>query len=178
MDVPGCRRPDGSRSEPVFAMFDSAFVVGCSSCAIRTVEKPTDIRVDHHVVVDFAGFKDVIDAVGGVGVCPREPDEDAGPGLPAGRVTPNGEQALGHVRARKALGDGSDTGRMERRQRFLGALAHTRGGNDVLLNPVRPYPVLDAAASSLTTDPGLAGPRSPYGLVRGLRDIPTEACNS
>lgn len=46
--------------------------------------------------------------------------------------------------------------------------------NDVLLNPVKLYPVLDAATSSLTTDPGLASLRDLYDLVRGLRGIPTE----
>ncbi|MFI5572035.1 LCP family protein [Streptomyces sp. NPDC051740] len=174
--VPGCRRPGGARSEPAFTMFNSAFSVGGSACTIRTVEKLTDIRVDHHVVVDFAGFRDMVDAVDGVEVCLREPvdDEDAELKLPAGRVTLDGEQALGYVRARKSLGDGSDTSRMERQQRFLGALVNKVSGNDVLLNPVKLYPVLDAATSSLTTDPGLASLRSLYDLVRGLRDIPTE----
>lgn len=86
----------------------------------------------------------------------------------------NGEQALGYVRARKSLGDGSDTERMDRQQRFLAALAAKVRGNDVLLNPVKLYPVLDAATSSLTTDPGLASLRGLYDLVRGLRTIPME----
>jgi hypothetical protein len=89
-------------------------------------------------------------------------------------VTLNGEQALGYVRARKSLGDGSDTDRIERQQRFLAALVHKAQSNDVLLNPVRLYPVLDAATSSLTTDPALASLRGLYDLVRGVRDIPTE----
>ncbi|CAM5318373.1 Transcriptional regulator OS=Streptomyces fumanus OX=67302 GN=GCM10018772_33390 PE=3 SV=1 [Streptomyces fumanus] len=63
---------------------------------------------------------------------------------------------------------------MERQQRFLGALVNKVRGNDVLLNPVKLYPVLNAATSSLTTDPGLASLRDLYALVRGLRDIPTE----
>ena len=174
--VPSCRRPDGSRSEPALTMFNSAFAVGGSACTIRTVEKLTGIRVDHHVVVDFDGFKDMVDAVDGVEVCLREPvdDKDARLKLPAGRVKLNGEQALGYVRARKTLGDGSDTSRMERQQRFLGALVNKVSGNDVLLNPVKLYPVLDAATSSLTTDPELASLRSLYDLSRGLRGIPTE----
>jgi LCP family protein required for cell wall assembly len=176
VNVPGCRRPDGSRSQPMFTLFNSAFEVGGSACTIRTVEKLTDIRVDHHVVVDFAGFKDMVDAVDGVEVCLREPvdDEAAELKLPAGRVTLSGEQALGYVRARKSLGDGSDTSRMERQQRFLGALVNKVHSNDVLLNPVKLYPVLDAATSSLTTDPELASLRGLHQLVRGLRQIPTE----
>ncbi|WBO65889.1 LCP family protein [Streptomyces camelliae] len=176
VDIPACMRADGSRSEPVFAMFNSAFSVGGSACSIRTVEKLTGIRVDHHVVVDFRGFKKMVDAVDGVQVCLKEPIDDkaARLKLPAGKVMLNGEQALGYVRARKSLGDGSDTERMERQQRFLGALVNKMQSGDVLLNPGKLYPVLDAATSSLTADPELASLRGLYQLVRGLRTIPIE----
>ncbi|MGW3634403.1 LCP family protein [Streptomyces sp. NPDC005122] len=174
--LPDCRRPDGTRSGPVFAAFNSAFEVGGSACTIRTVEKLTNIRVDHHMVVDFHGFKDMVDAVDGVQVCLKQPidDKDANLRLPAGEVTLNGEQALGYVRARKSIGNGSDTDRMDRQQRFLGALVNKVRSNDVLLNPAKLYPVLDAATSSLTTDPALASLRGLYQLVRGMRDIPVE----
>ncbi|MCX4859759.1 LCP family protein [Streptomyces canus] len=176
VEVPACLGSDGTRGEPAFTMFNSAFQKGGSACTIRTVEKLTNIRVDHHMVVDFHGFKDMVDAVDGVTVCLDEPIDDkaAKLRLPAGRVTLNGEEALGYVRARKSLGDGSDTERMDRQQRFLGALVHKVQSNDVLLNPVKLYPVLDAATSSLTTDPDLASLRGLYELVRGLRHIPTE----
>lgn len=174
--VPGCHRPDGSLTEPALQQFNYAFAAGGSACSIRTVEKLTGIRIDHHVVVDFEGFKEMVDALDGVEVCLRKPvdDKDAKLKLPAGRVTLDGEQALGYVRARKSLGDGSDTDRMDRQQRFLGALVNKVQSNDVLLNPVKLYPVLDAATSSLTTDPDLASLRGLYDLVRGLRGIPTE----
>ncbi|MEU3790330.1 LCP family protein [Streptomyces fructofermentans] len=176
VDVPSCRRPDGTRTEPMFAMFNYAFQKGGSACTIRTVEKMTDIRIDHHMVVDFHGFKDMVDAVDGVEVCLTKPIDDraAKLRLPAGKVTLNGEQALGYVRARKSIGNGSDTDRMDRQQRFLGALVSKVRSNDVLLNPVKLYPVLDAATSSLTTDPGLASLRGLYDLVRGMRNIPTD----
>ncbi|WP_225840415.1 LCP family protein [Streptomyces sp. NK08204] len=174
--IPGCRRADGSRSEPVFALFNRAFEVGGTACTIRTVEKLTGIRIDHHVVVDFSGFTAMVDAVDGVQVCLKEPIDDkaARLKLPAGKVELDGEQALGYVRARKSLGDGSDTERMQRQQRFLAALVSKVQSSDVLLNPVELYPVLDAATSSLTTDPELASLRGLYQLVRGLRGIPTE----
>ncbi|WP_333751302.1 LCP family protein [Streptomyces sp. IBSBF 2394] len=176
VDVPGCHRPDGSLTQPALQQFNYAFAAGGSACSIRTVEKLTGIRIDHHVVVDFEGFKEMVDALDGVEVCLRKPvdDKDAKLKLPAGRVTLDGEQALGYVRARKSLGDGSDTDRMDRQQRFLGALVSKVQSNDVLLNPVKLYPVLDAATSSLTTDPDLASLRGLYDLVRGLRGIPTE----
>src|SRR5262249_30915759 len=149
---------------------------GGSACTIRTVEKLTDIRIDHHMVVDFNGFKKMVDALDGVEVCLKQPIDDraAKLKLPSGRGTLNGEQALGYVRARKSLGDGSDTDRMGRQQRFLGALVDKVRSDDVLLNPVKLYPVLDAATSSLTTDPALASLRGLYELVRGLRNLPAD----
>ncbi|MGY4977234.1 LCP family protein [Streptomyces sp. 900105755] len=174
--VPGCLRADGRRTEPSFTLFNAAFEMGGSACTIRTVEKLTDIRIDHHVVVDFSGFKDMVDAIDGVPVCLKKPIDDkaAKLRLPAGRVTLDGEQALGYVRVRKSLGDGSDTGRMDRQQQFLGALVNKVQSSDVLLNPAKLYPLLDAATSALTTDPELASLRGLYQLVRGLRDVPTD----
>ncbi|MFD5098675.1 LCP family protein [Streptomyces albidochromogenes] len=176
VDIPSCRKPDGSRTRKQFTQFNSAFESGGTACTIRTVEKLTGVRVDHHMVVDFAGFKGMVDAVDGVEICLKEPidDDDALLRLDKGRQKLNGEQALGFVRARKTIGDGSDTERMERQQRFLGALVNKVQSNGVLLNPTRLYPVLDAATKSLTTDPGLDSLKDLYNLVRGMRNIPTE----
>ncbi|WP_432008214.1 LCP family protein [Streptomyces parvus] len=176
VEIPSCRTADDKKTRERFTQFNSAFELGGTACTIRTVERMTGIRVDHHMVVDFNGFKDMVDAVDGVEICLKEPinDKDAHLELPAGRQTLNGEKALGYVRARKSLGNGSDTERMERQQQFLGALVNKMQSNGVLLNPTRLYPVLDAATKSLTTDPGLASLRDLYDLVRGMRDVPTE----
>ncbi|GGQ02876.1 LCP family protein [Streptomyces roseolilacinus] len=176
VEVPDCRTGAGKRSAPRFAQFNLAFQLGGTACTIRTVEKLTGIRVDHHMVIDFRGFKDMVNAVGGVRVCVREPidDPDARLRLPAGPQTLDGEEALGYVRARKSLGDGSDTERMNRQQEFLGALVTKMQSNGVLLNPARLYPVLDAATRSLTTDPGLDSLKDLYDLARRLRSVPTD----
>ncbi|MET8681252.1 LCP family protein [Streptomyces sp. NPDC004647] len=176
VDVPGCRKPDGKQSKPQFGQFNSAFELGGPACTIRTVENLTGIRVDHHMIVDFTGFKEMVDAVKGVDICLKDPikDEEARLELPAGRQKLNGEQALGYVRARYSIGNGSDTERMDRQQQFLGQLVKKVQSNGVLLNPGRLYPVLDAATSSLTTDSGLDSLRELYDLVRSVRKIPTE----
>ncbi|MGW0391892.1 LCP family protein [Streptomyces sp. NPDC003042] len=175
-DVPSCLKADGSRTGERFAQFNWAFQWGGAACTIRTVEKLTGIRIDHHMVLDFGGFKRMVDAIGGVEICLKRPvdDTEARLKLPAGRQLLRGEQALGFVRARHSLGNGSDTERMERQQQFLGSLVKKVQSNGVLLNPARLYPLLDAATSSLTTDPGLASLRGLYELVRGVRDIPAE----
>ncbi|MDF6020641.1 LCP family protein [Streptomyces sp. JH34] len=174
--IPSCHTDEGKATEEQFAQFNWAFELGGTACTIRTVEKMTGVRVDHHMVVDFNGFKDMVDAVDGVEVCLKEPvdDADAHLKLPAGRQELDGEDALGYVRARKSIGNGSDTERMDRQQKFLGALVNKMQSNGVLLNPTRLYPVLDAATKSLTTDPGLDSLRDLYDLVRGMRNVPTE----
>ncbi|MFE5911754.1 LCP family protein [Streptomyces wedmorensis] len=174
--IPSCRKPDGTRTREQFAQFNWAFEFGGTACTIRTVEKLTGIRVDHHMVIDFRGFKKMVDAVDGVEICLKEPvnDADAHLKLPAGRQTLHGEQALGFVRARKSLGNGSDTERMDRQQQFLGALVNKVQSDGVLLNPTKLYPVLDAATKAITTDPGLDSLRDLYDLARAMRSVPTE----
>lgn len=174
--IPSCTKPDGTRTREQFAQFNWAFEFGGTACTIRTVEKLTGIRVDNHMVIDFRGFKKMVDAVDGVEVCLKEPvdDADAKLKLPAGRQTLHGEQALGFVRARKSIGNGSDTERMDRQQQFLGALVNKVQSDGVLLNPTKLYPVLDAATKAITTDPGLDSLRDLYDLARAMRAIPTD----
>ncbi|WP_329386960.1 LCP family protein [Streptomyces sp. NBC_01716] len=176
VEIPSCLTSEGRRSKEQSAQFNWAFQFGGTACSIRTVEKLTGIRIDHYMVIDFSGFKDMVDAVDGVDVCLKKPvdDVDAHLKLPAGKQTLSGEEALGFVRARKTIGDGSDTERMERQQQFLGSLVRKVQSNGVLLNPTRLYPVLDAATKSLTTDPGLNTLKDLYDLARGLRNVPTE----
>ncbi|MGW3626862.1 LCP family glycopolymer transferase [Streptomyces sp. NPDC000880] len=176
VNIPNCRKPNHTRTKAQFGQFNWAFEFGGAACTIRTVERFTGIRVDHHMVVDFSGFKDMVDAVHGVEICLKEPidDADAHLKLPKGKQTLRGEQALGFVRARKSIGNGSDTERMERQQQFLGALVKKVQSNGVLLNPTRLFPVLDAATKSLTTDPGLNTLKDLYDLTRSIRSIPTE----
>ncbi|WP_351227771.1 LCP family protein [Streptomyces sp. NPDC002133] len=176
VNIPSCRTGKGSRTRAQFTQFNIAYSYGGAACTIRTVERLTGVRIDHHMVIDFHGFKDMVDAVDGVQVCLKKPidDKEAHLVLNAGKQTLNGEQALGFVRARKSLGNGSDTERMDRQQQFLGALFKKVQSNGVLLNPTKLYPVLDAATRSLTTDPGLDSLKDLYDLTRSMRGVPPE----
>ncbi|MFI2612926.1 LCP family protein [Kitasatospora sp. NPDC018619] len=173
--VPACEKPDGTRSRPGVTQFNRAFETGGAACSIRTVEQLSGIRIDHYVILDFSGFKTVVDAVGGVEVCVPQPihDKDARLDLPSGRQTLHGEQALGYVRARESLGDGSDTQRMGRQQQFLAALIRKVQSQGVLLNPAKLWPVLDAATSSVRADGGLSSLGALYDLTQDLRGIPS-----
>ncbi|MFI6445370.1 LCP family protein [Kitasatospora sp. NPDC050543] len=174
VSVPVCELPDGTRTKPRLVQFNSAFETGGASCAIRTVEQLTGIRIDHHMILDFSGFKAMVDAVDGVEVCVPNAihDRDAKLDLPAGRQILHGEQALGYVRARESLGDGSDTQRMGRQQQFLASLIRKVQSQGVLLNPTKLWPVLDAATSSIKADSGLSSLGSLYDLTQDLRAMP------
>lgn len=173
--VPACDQPDGTRSKPGTMQFNWAFERGGAACSIRTVEQLTGIRIDHYLILDFSGFRTMVDAVGGVEVCVPQPihDKDAKLDLPAGRQTLHGEQALGYVRARESLGDGSDTQRMGRQQQFLASLLRKVQSQGVLLNPAKLWPVLDAATSSVRADSGLSSLGALYDLTQDLRGVPS-----
>ncbi|WP_314174534.1 LCP family protein [Streptomyces winkii] len=175
-EIPACTGRDGRRTHARFAQFNTAFQTGGAACAIRTVETLADLRVDHHLVVDFTGFKSLVDTVGGVEVClpGAVRDRDAKLELPAGRQVLGGEDALGYVRARHGLGNGSDTDRMSRQQQFLGSLVKKVRSNGVLLNPAKLYPVLHSATSAVTADEGLDSLSELYELARGVRNVPED----
>lgn len=182
VEIPACDKGDGSQSEPHDAKINEAFAIGglggevsgAAACAVKTIEKASGLRMDHFISLDFLGFKGMVDAVGGVEVCPREPidDKKANLKLDAGCQTLEGEQALGYVRARYSIGDGSDIGRIERQQEFMESLA--KKAQSKLSNPKALYDFLDAVTKSLTTDKDLAGLKPLNDLVGELKGIPSD----
>src|SRR5262249_62124020 len=81
----------------------------------------------------------------------------------------NGRQALGYVRARYTLGNGSDLERITRQQAFMSALVDRVKGK--LLNPLAIYRFLDAATKSITIDSQLGGINSLYDLAANLQNL-------
>jgi LCP family protein required for cell wall assembly len=174
VERPECVRKDGQGTDPGgLSMFNAAYATGGPACTIKTVESITDIRINHFVVVDFNGFKNMVDALDGVPVCvPEEVNDDIGKiYLPAGSYEVEGQQALSYVRLRHGLSENGDIGRMKRQQAFLAAMSNKAISAGTLANPVRLYNFLDAATESLTTDPGLASLKKLGGLAKQLRDI-------
>jgi hypothetical protein len=106
------------------------------------------------VVIDFRGFQQMVDALGGVTVCTPEPinDKQSHLTLKAGKTKVNGKQALGYVRVRKTLGDGSDLGRINRQQAFLSSVVQEATSSSLLLRPDRLFRFLNAATQSMTAD--------------------------
>lgn len=154
VDVPDC---DGSPAYPD-ARFNVAFEVGGAACTVKVVQQLTGAKVDHVVIVDFKGFRQVVDALGGLTVCLPVPvaDDDANVELAAGWQTLSGEQALGLARARKTLGDGSDIGRIDRQQALMRTALEQVVTDGVLTNPAQLYGVLGAVGDALQVSPSLA----------------------
>jgi len=131
---------------------NAAFAVGGPSLLAQTVEQDTGLRLDHYAEVGFAGFGDVVDALGGVQVCPTDPIDDplAGINLPAGCQTLDGPNSLGYVRTRAT--PRADLDRMIHQREFMSALLNRVGDPWVWLNPWRWYAVPHAALSALTVN--------------------------
>jgi LCP family protein required for cell wall assembly len=175
VDRPDCRSKDGKGTvSGGLTQFNTAYAVGGPACTIKTVEKITDIRIDHFVVINFAGFKEMVNAVNGVEVCvPEQVDDNVGHiHLPAGTYKVNGNQALDYVRVRHDIGaETGDIGRMKRQQAFISAMIKKVVSKGTLANPVRLYRFLDAATKSLTTDTGFAHLKELASLGSSLKNI-------
>jgi LCP family protein required for cell wall assembly len=103
------------------------------------VELYLGIEIDHYALIDFTGFQDLVDAVGGVTI--TVPENLASPAVPAGTHTITGEQALEHARYRG--GPDGDFGRIQRQQELIRALIASAGGKNLLSEANRLLPALE-----------------------------------
>ncbi|MFE0511913.1 LCP family protein [Streptomyces sp. NPDC058964] len=174
IDRPRCKDTSG-RTYPAASgvMFNSAYSTGGAACAVKTVESLTGIRMDHYLEVDFSGFQKLIDDLGGVSVTTTKniKDPDSHLNLGAGRHTLDGRQALGLVRTRHGVGDGSDLGRIQLQQAFIKALADQVGHIGVLTSPKKLYDLADTATRTVTTDSDLGSVNSLMDFANGLKGI-------
>lgn len=157
VDRPECGKDDEVPAESN-AMWNAAYAIGGPACTIRQLEATTGVRVEHYVVVDFNGFKDMVDAVGGVPMCIPEDIDDPGHDIfiPAGdEVLLKGDQALDYVRVRYFGAEKSDISRIKRQQAFIAALVNKVKSAGTLSRLDRVVKFLDAATKSLTLDEGL-----------------------
>lgn len=174
---PACERPDGSTAPPAErAMFNDSFSVGGPACTVKTVETMTGIRMDHYLEVDFEGFEKLVDTLGGVEITLSQQvrDTDSKLDLAAGTHQLDGAQALALVRTRKAIGDGSDLGRIQIQHAFIHALADQVRSVGLLGDPRKLLDLADTATSSVTTDSALASVSELTSLARTLRGIGPE----
>ena len=138
-------------------MWNAAYSVGGPVCTVAQLQENAELPVDHFIVVDFNGFGDMVDAVGGVPVCVPEDlvDREHGIFVPAGDPSVlTGDEALDYVRARSVgeLAQRNDISRIRRQQTFIAALVREVKSAGTLTRPDKVISFLDAATRSLTTD--------------------------
>jgi LCP family protein required for cell wall assembly len=131
---------------------NAAYAFGGPKLLAQTVEQVTGIRIDRYMEVGFDGFASVVDAVGGVQICPDRAMRDpmAGLNVKAGCQVVGSKQALAYVRTR--AGGRGDLDRVERQQEFLGSLIGKSTSPGVLLNPFRGVPLLLRGTEAVAVD--------------------------
>ncbi|RVU28479.1 LytR family transcriptional regulator [Streptomyces antnestii] len=156
---PECTKSDGSTLPSAKrVMFNSVYSLAGPACVVKTVEQMSGVRMDHFMEIDFAGFKGLVDAIGGVTVTVDKPIHDTSSGLDlsAGTHKLDGTQSLAFVRTRHGIGDGSDLGRIGLQQQFMIALLSEIKKQDLLGSPTKSFKIADKLTESLTTDSQLA----------------------
>jgi len=138
---------------------NSAMNAGGPALLIATIEALTRIRVDNYLQIDFNGFQQMVEELGGVEVCLLHDvkEKDSQIDLKAGRQVVRGEQALAFVRQRKGLPNG-DIDRIRRQQAFIASIARKALSSGTLLNPSRLNGFLDVTTKAVQADDALSGP--------------------
>ncbi|QWZ06773.1 LCP family protein [Nocardioides panacis] len=129
---------------------NAAFAYGGPKLLVETVEQNTGIRVDDYVEIGFAGFIGVVDAVGGVRICPKQAMKDklASLDIKKGCQEVQGTEALGYARSRHTSGLG-DIARAQHQREVVSAVGAKAASPWTVLNPVRYYRLAMAGAQSL-----------------------------
>lgn len=178
---PECETKKGTTvGGATMAMWNEAYSLGgdggqyADACVQAQVEQDTGIHIDDVVDVNFAGFKGMVDAVGGVEVCVPQTWDDRAHGIYIKKGTRkiSGRQALAYVRIRHIPGtDGTDLGRIKRQQAFIASMVHQVMSSSTLANPVKMLSFLDAATKSLTVSSGLKNLSRIAGIAYQFRHI-------
>lgn len=119
----------------------------------QTISQITGLPIHYGISVDFKGFKEIIDQLGGVEVdVPRDfydPNYDGGISVKAGRQTMDADKALKYAQARLTS---NDFDRAKRQQLILVGIKEKAMTKDILTNPMKSLSILDSLGKHLRTD--------------------------
>jgi LCP family protein required for cell wall assembly len=154
--IPSYTDSSGSTVAAHQAKLNEAYAIGGPNLLVATIKQLTGLPVDHYLEVNFDGFRNIVNAVGGVTLCvtTSRSDSDSGDHLTAG-THPNvsGNAALAFVRDRKGLPAG-DLSRIQDQQYFLSQLMKKVLTAGTLTSPIRVASLMSAVTGSLTVDKG------------------------
>lgn len=166
------RSADGRHGD-TSAKINAAFAWGGTPLMVQTVEDYTGVRIDHVLLVDFAGFQQIVDALGGVDI---EVDEaftatySLSPSgvrtFEAGPQTMDGATALDYARERYAFKDG-DFARIRHQQQVIKAILSKASSGGVLTDPARLNSFLRATADAVSVDETL----NLFGMAGDVRQL-------
>ncbi|MEC0494619.1 LCP family glycopolymer transferase [Bacillus glycinifermentans] len=111
------------RSKNTFSKMNSAYTYGGIEGTVQTVEQFLDIPINYYIKVNMDGFKDIVDAVGGVTVNNRIDFTLEGVHLSKGKLHLDGKTALTYARMRKGDPRG-DFGRQQRQREIINQIIH------------------------------------------------------
>ena len=180
VDIPACKHRDGTTSEPTSDdMFNNAMVYGSNggddqediapgiACVKSTVEKLSGMSIDAFMVVDFAGFINMIDALGGIwfNIPKRIDDDSAQLYIDPGCWKLSGTHSLAYMRSRKGQGDGSDISRIGRQQQLISAMLRELQEKNYVTDPGALINFLQAAISAVNVSDNLGNASSDASLL-------------
>ncbi|HEX6968252.1 MAG TPA: LCP family protein [Micromonosporaceae bacterium] len=140
------------------AKINAAFAWGGVPLMVQTVEKFTGIRVDHVAMIDFAGFKEIVDALGGIEIDVERTFKSIHPPyrtFHAGRQHMNGDAALDFARQRKQFADGDFT-RIRHQQQVIKAILDKAATGGILSSPGKLNSFVRATADAVSVDETLS----------------------
>jgi LCP family protein required for cell wall assembly len=130
---------------------NAAFALGGPSLTVRTLEGLLDTRMDHVALIDFEGFINLTEELGGVTVYNKYSSNSRGYTFPVGKVSLRGEQALAYVRERKQLPHG-DLDRAERQRVVLRAILAKGLAKETISNPAKFVSFARGVSQHVTVD--------------------------
>ena len=154
VDRPECTTENGETTEAVDqAIWNAAYATGGPACTVQQFEQTSGVRVDNYLVLDFSGFKNMVNALDGVEVCIPEDIDDPEHGitLEAGTREIRDDEALAYVRVRH-VGSGTDPERIKRQQAFMGSMINKVLSAGTLARPDRLIGFGNALTDSIQTD--------------------------
>lgn len=171
---------DGSKDR-----INSAFAQGGPQLLLRTIQDDLGIQINHYAEVDFSGFQNIVDTVGGLKVYVDAPARDAKSGLDlptAGCVQLDGFQALAYVRSRSyesyeagrwVYDPTSDLGRIKRQQDFIRRMLK-KALSSGISNPLTLNRLIGIGVDNLTIDSTMSS-RDMVDLARRFRSLDPDA---
>jgi LCP family protein required for cell wall assembly len=137
------------------AKINAAYSWGGVALTTETVEQLLDIRIDHVAEIDFAGFEDMTDALGGVTVDSPRAFSARGQDFTAGANRLDGAAALAFVRERYSFVDADHT-RVRNQQAFMRGVVNGLLSRGTVTNPGRIQDFVAATSAHLSVDAGFS----------------------